>query len=40
VSRQPSDIDVYRSAHLWLQRHGGDATARAREMVEAMRKKC
>jgi len=34
----PSDLDVYRSAHLWVQRHGDAATSKAREMVEAMRK--
>lgn len=36
---KPTELDIYRSAHLWFQRHGNDATARAREMVEAMRKK-
>lgn len=35
----PSDLDVYRSANIWFQRHGDDATAKAREMVEAMRRK-
>jgi hypothetical protein len=34
-----SDLDVYRSAHRWVQRHGDDATVRAREMVDAMRKR-
>jgi len=35
----PSDLDAYRSAHRWVQRHCDDATPKAREMVEAMRKK-
>jgi hypothetical protein len=39
MPRPASDLDVYRSAHLWVQRHGVDATARARDMVETMRKK-
>ncbi len=34
-----SDLDIARSAHLWIQRHGDDAIAKAREMVEAMREK-
>ena len=36
---QPSDLDIARSAHQWLQLHDDDAIAKAREMVEAMRKK-
>ena len=35
----PSDRDVQRQAHLWLQLHGDEATAKAREMVDTMRKK-
>ena len=35
----PSDLDIHRSAHLWIQRHGEQATAKAREMVEEMRRK-
>ena len=35
----PSDHDVQRQAHLWLQLCGDAATAKAREMVETMRKK-
>jgi len=35
----PSDLDIHRSAHLWIQTHGENATAKAREMVETMRKK-
>ena len=36
----PSPIlDIHRSAHLWIQTHGENATAKAREMVETMRKK-
>ncbi len=32
-----SDLDIARSAHLWIQRHGDDAIGKARERVEAMR---
>jgi len=35
----PSDLEVARSALLWCERHGDAATARARDMVEAMREK-
>jgi hypothetical protein len=35
----PSDLDIYRSAHLWIQTHGEHTTAKAREMVEVMREK-
>ncbi len=31
-----SDLDIARSAHLWIQRHGDAAIAKAREMVERM----
>ena len=34
-----SDLDIQNSALLWTQTHGDDATPKAREMVEAMRKK-
>ncbi len=34
-----SDLDIARSAHLYIQLHGDDAVAKAREMVEAMRAK-
>ena len=34
-----SDLDVLRSAQLWLQQHDDAAVAKAREMVEAMRSK-
>ena len=34
-----SDLDIARSAHQWIQLHGDAATAKAREMVEEMRKK-
>jgi len=34
-----SDHEVQRQAHLWLQLHRDEAMAKAREMVEAMRKK-
>ncbi len=32
-----SDLDIARSAYLWIQRHGDDAIAKAREMVQARR---
>jgi hypothetical protein len=34
-----SDIDIQRTAHQWISLHGENAMAKAREMVEAMRKK-
>lgn len=34
-----SNLDIARSAHLFMQRHGDEATAKAREMVEVMRRK-
>ena len=34
-----SDLDIQRSAHLWIQTHGDAAPAKAREMVEEMRSK-
>ena len=34
-----SDHDIHRSAHLLIQRHGDGATAKARVMVEEMRRK-
>ena len=34
-----SDLDIARSAHLFTQLHGDEATVKAREMVEAMRRK-
>jgi hypothetical protein len=27
----PSDLDIQRTAHLWIQQHGDNATAKARE---------
>jgi hypothetical protein len=33
----PSDLDITRTAHRWIQQHGDDATAKARKMVEKMR---
>jgi hypothetical protein len=35
----PSDIEVQRTAHFFIQPHGDEAMARAREMVEVMRRK-
>lgn len=34
-----SDLDIARSAHPFIQLHGDEATARAREMVEQMRRR-
>ena len=34
-----SYFDIARSAHLFIQRHGDEATTKAREMVEEMRRK-
>jgi len=34
-----SDLDTARSAHMFIQLHGDEATAKAREMVERMRRK-
>jgi hypothetical protein len=34
-----SDLDIHRTARLWMERHGDLAVAKAREMVEAMRQK-
>jgi hypothetical protein len=33
-----SDLDIARSAHLFIQRHGDEAIAKAREMVKEMRR--
>jgi hypothetical protein len=32
-----SDLDIYRSARIWLDQHGEAAIAEARSMVAAMR---
>ena len=34
-----SDLDIHRSAYQWMQLHGDEAIAKAREMVESMRAK-
>jgi hypothetical protein len=34
-----SDLDINRSAHLWIQQHRDQALAKAREMVETMRRR-
>jgi len=34
-----SDLDIARSAHLFIQLHGDEATAKAREMVVQMRRR-
>jgi hypothetical protein len=35
----PSDLAIERTAQLWIQRHGDNAMAKAREMVERMRRR-
>jgi hypothetical protein len=34
----PSDVDIHFAAHLWIQRHGDEATARARQKVDELRR--
>jgi hypothetical protein len=34
-----SDLDVHRTAYLWIQWHGDEAVAKAREMVEQLRRR-
>jgi hypothetical protein len=34
----PSDLDITRTAHLLIQEHGDEATARALDKVEEMRR--
>ena len=34
-----ADLDIHRSSHLFIQFYGDEATARAREIVEQMRRK-
>jgi hypothetical protein len=34
-----SDLDIHRSAHQWIARHGDAAVAKARETVEQMRRR-
>jgi hypothetical protein len=33
------DLDIARSAHLFVQLHGDEATTKAREMVQEMRRR-
>ena len=33
-----SDLDIFRSANLYLDQHGDQAVAKAREMVETMKR--
>jgi hypothetical protein len=35
----PSDLDVQHQAQTWIQRHGDAAMAKARAMVEEMRRR-
>jgi hypothetical protein len=35
----PSDLDITRTAHLWIQQRGDEATAKARPDVDQMRRK-
>jgi hypothetical protein len=37
---RPSDLEISQYAHLFIQQHGDEATAKAREMVERMRSIC
>jgi hypothetical protein len=39
ASMPPTDLDIARAAYLWIQQHGDAATAKAREMVDEMRRK-
>jgi hypothetical protein len=39
ASMPVSNVAIHRAARLWLQQNGDDALARAREMVDAMRRK-
>ena len=32
-----SDIDIQRTAHLWVKQHGDESLSKARAMVEKMR---
>ncbi len=34
-----SDLNIHRSAHFWIRKHGEQATAKVREMVEKMQRK-
>jgi hypothetical protein len=34
-----SDLDIARAAHLLIQQHGDNATAKAREKVDEMRRR-
>jgi hypothetical protein len=34
-----SELDITRTAHLWIQQHGDSATAKARKKVDEMRRK-
>lgn len=34
-----SDLEIHRAAHSLIQQHGDNATAKARERVEEMRRK-
>jgi hypothetical protein len=34
----PSDLDITRAAHLLIQQHGDEATAKARQKVDEMRR--
>jgi hypothetical protein len=39
ASMPPTDLDIARVAYLWIQQHGDAATAKAREIVDEMRRK-
>jgi putative ABC transport system substrate-binding protein len=39
IAMPPSDLDITRTAHLWIQQRGDEATAKARPNVDQMRRK-
>jgi hypothetical protein len=39
LALERSDLEIARAAHLFIQQHGDLATAKAREMVDEMRRK-
>ncbi len=34
-----SDLEIHQTAHLWMQQHGDQAAAKAREMVKQMQRR-
>jgi hypothetical protein len=39
IAHTLSDLEITRAAHLWIQQHGDDATAKARQKVDEIRRK-